>query len=192
VHRSPGAPDPLAERIDALLPQTQCGRCGYAGCLPYAAALAREEAAINRCPPGGTALVANLAALLRRPELPLDPECARRSTDAPPDAVARIDPAACIGCARCLPVCPVDAILGAARFLHTVITAECTGCALCLPVCPVDCIEMGPRAAGEAAPAADENRGRYARHLAREALAGAQRAGLLAERKKAARPPRSE
>ncbi len=208
MHRSPGAPDPLVERIDALLPQTQCGRCGYAGCLPYAAALAREEAAINRCPPGGAALVAQLAALLHRPALPLDPDCRRGypslptdsptdspadgRDDAPIETVAQIDAAACIGCARCLPVCPVDAILGAARFLHTVITAECTGCALCLPVCPVDCIVLAPRAADQTAPAAHQNRDRYARHLAREARSRAERAGLLAERKQAAHPQRSE
>jgi electron transport complex protein RnfB len=197
---SQASPDALAERIDAeridaLLPQTQCGRCGYAGCLPYATALARDEVAINRCPPGGAPLIGALARLLGRTELPLDPTCGLSPTGAPyapPDTVARIDPAACIGCARCLPVCPVDAILGAARFLHTVITAECTGCALCLPVCPVDCIVMGPRAPGEGVPAAHQNRQRYARHLARQALARAEQAGLLAERKQAARPPRSE
>jgi H+/Na+-translocating ferredoxin:NAD+ oxidoreductase subunit B len=173
----------LSERIDALLPQTQCGRCGYAGCRPYADALANAGAAINRCPPGGTALVAALAALLGRPALPLDPECGPSL----PDAVASIESEACIGCARCLPACPVDAILGAARYLHTIITAECTGCALCLPTCPVDCIEMRPRVAGEAAPSGPDNRIRHARHLRREAQQQAGQAQLLAERKRAAR-----
>lgn len=188
MHASGAAAGPLAERIDALLPQTQCGRCGYPGCLPYAAALAADEAAINRCPPGGAALVTALAALLGRPELPLDPDCGPGQ----PDAVASIESEACIGCARCLLACPVDAILGAARSLHTIITAECTGCALCLPSCPVDCIVMRPRAAGEAAPRAADNRARYRAHLAREALAEAGQTELLAERKRAARPPRAE
>ena len=106
--------------------------------------------------------------------------------------MAQVDAEACIGCARCLPACPVDAILGAARYLHTIISAQCTGCALCLPSCPVDCIVMQPRAEGEAAPTAPDNRARFGRHLAREAQERAGQAGLLAERKRAARTQPSE
>lgn len=132
----------LTTRIDALLPQTQCTRCGYPGCRPYAAAIAAGEAPINRCPPGGAPVIADLAALLGRPVLPLDPGC---GTEAPP-RVAEIVEEDCIGCARCIDACPVDAIVGARRYLHAVIAAECSGCELCLPVCPVDCIVMVPDA----------------------------------------------
>ena len=124
-----------AADIDALLPQTQCRQCGYAGCLPYAAAIV-EGAAINRCPPGGPRLIAALALLLERPAAPLDPECGTEK----PRTLAAIDEAACIGCALCLEACPVDAIVGTARHMHTVLADLCTGCELCLPPCPVDCI----------------------------------------------------
>jgi electron transport complex protein RnfB len=134
------AADPLARRIDALLPQTQCRRCGFDACRPYAEALARGETALNRCPPGGAALIGELAALLGRPALPLDPDCGREE----PPRVAFIDEPACIGCARCLDPCPTDAIVGARKRMHTVIAADCTGCELCVPVCPVDCIRMVP------------------------------------------------
>lgn len=155
----------LAARIDALLPQTQCTRCGYAGCLPYAAAMATGGAALNRCPPGGDATIRALAQLLGRPELPLDPDCG--AVAAP--TVAVIESEHCVGCARCLPPCPTDAIVGARRFLHTVIAELCTGCELCLPACPVDCIRIVPRPPGEAgpAPAAADNRDRYHSHLQR-------------------------
>ena len=130
----------LVERIDALLPQTQCGQCLYPGCRPYAAAIASGEADIDRCPPGGDSTVHALAALLDRPPRPLDP-----AYGVPKAAqVAWIDEEKCIGCARCLPACPVDAIVGASRQMHTVIAAQCTGCELCLPPCPVDCIELRP------------------------------------------------
>lgn len=128
----------LTEQIDALLPQTQCGRCGYSACKPYAQAIASGEADIDRCPPGGAEGVRALAKLLRVAAKPLDES---RGLEKPP-AVARIDEDLCIGCARCLPVCPVDAILGAARQMHTVLSDECTGCERCLPACPVDCIRM--------------------------------------------------
>jgi Na+-translocating ferredoxin:NAD+ oxidoreductase subunit B len=157
------SPDP--QSIDALLPQTQCTRCGYPGCLPYAAAIASGEAEINQCPPGGAATIEALATLLGRRPLPLNPA---NGVEAPP-LVAWIDEARCIGCARCLPPCPVDAIVGASKFLHTVIAERCTGCELCLAPCPVDCIEMRPGGA----PADDQpalNRARYAAHNAR--LAG--------------------
>jgi electron transport complex protein RnfB len=144
------AADELAARIDARLPQTQCRRCGFDACRPYAEALARGETEINRCPPGGQALIAELAVLLARPVLPLDPACGR---EAPP-LVAWIDEPACIGCARCLPPCPTDAIVGARKRMHTVIAAECTGCELCVPACPVDCIRMVPAPGLPAAPLA--------------------------------------
>jgi electron transport complex protein RnfB len=132
--------DSLVERIDALLPQTQCGQCRYPGCRPYAAAIASGAAEIDRCPPGGEATVRALAALLDRAPRALD-----SAFGAPkPAQVAWIDEARCIGCARCLPACPVDAIVGASRQMHTVIAAQCTGCELCLPPCPVDCIELRP------------------------------------------------
>lgn len=129
---------PLADRIDDLLPQTQCGQCGFGGCRPYAEALARSEVDINRCPPGGTAGIHALAALLDRPPRPLDPACGVEK----PAAVALIDEAACIGCTKCIQACPVDAIVGAAKHMHTVIAELCTGCELCVPPCPVDCIAL--------------------------------------------------
>ena len=133
------------EEIDALLPQTQCTRCGYDGCRPYAEAVASGEADINRCPPGGEAPMRRLAAATGREPKPIDPECGA----VPEPAVAYIREAECIGCTRCIQVCPVDAIVGAAKQMHTVIADECTGCELCLPACPVDCIDMPPAAPGE-------------------------------------------
>jgi electron transport complex protein RnfB len=134
--------DALADRIDALLPQTQCGQCQFAGCRPYAVAIASGDADIDHCPPGGDVTVAALARLLGREVRPVNP--AYGVTKAP--VVAWIDEDRCIGCARCLPVCPVDAIVGAQRYMHTVVVDECTGCELCVPACPVDCIELRPAA----------------------------------------------
>ena len=132
--------DPVVARVDALLPQSQCAQCGYPGCRPYAEAIVAGEADINRCAPGGEATIQALGRLLQREPHPLDPEYGEHG-----DAlIAVIDEAACIGCARCLEACPVDAILGAPRFMHTVLAAECTGCELCLPPCPVDCISLLP------------------------------------------------
>jgi Na+-translocating ferredoxin:NAD+ oxidoreductase subunit B len=171
--------------IDALLPQTQCTRCGYDGCLPYAQALAGNAAELNQCPPGGTATIRALARALGRPELPLNPANGVEG----PELVAQIDEAACIGCAKCLPPCPVDAILGAQRQMHTVLLALCTGCELCVAPCPVDCIAMVPRASlGEAgeAPGADDNRARFAAHGQRSAARARSRDALLTERKRAA------
>jgi len=135
-------PDPnrLVEQIDALLPQTQCGQCRFPGCRPYAEAIAAGSADIDRCPPGGEATVRALAELLDREPRPVDP--AYGVIKGP--LVAWIDEERCIGCALCLPACPVDAIVGAPRYLHTVIRDECTGCELCLAPCPVDCIELRP------------------------------------------------
>lgn len=131
-------PDALAARIDRLLPQTQCGQCGYAGCRPYADAIAQGTAEINQCPPGGAAGIRALADLLQRPRLPLNPANGIEK----PKALAVIDEATCIGCTKCIQACPVDAIVGAPKLMHTVIAELCTGCELCLPPCPVDCIDM--------------------------------------------------
>ena len=139
--RLPPATDRLVDRIDALLPQTQCAQCRYPGCRPYAEAIARGEAEIDRCPPGGDATVRALAELLDREPRQLDPAYARVGDAA---VVAWIDEDRCIGCARCLPACPVDAIVGAPRYLHTVLAGDCTGCELCLAPCPVDCIVLKP------------------------------------------------
>ena len=130
--------DPIVEQIDAILPQTQCGQCTYAGCRPYAEAIAAGEADINQCPPGGEATIQSLAELLGVDAKPLNAEHGVHMEK----RVAIIDEQVCIGCTLCIQACPVDAILGAAKQMHTVIEAECTGCDLCLPPCPVDCIEM--------------------------------------------------
>jgi electron transport complex protein RnfB len=130
----------LPARIDALLPQTQCGQCRYPGCRPYAEAIARGEAGTDQCPPGGDHTARALADLLGRVHRPVNPEFGAASSA----SVALVNEDLCIGCALCLPACPVDAIVGAPRFMHTVIEAHCTGCGLCVPPCPVDCIEMGP------------------------------------------------
>jgi len=132
--------DSVADRIDAILPQTQCRQCGYSGCRPYAEAIATGHADLNRCPPGGPETVRTLSKLTGLPMKPLE------SVSKPP-AVARIDEGACIGCTLCIQACPVDAIVGAANVMHTVINTECSGCELCLPPCPVDCIAMIPTGA---------------------------------------------
>jgi len=130
--------DALTERINAVLPQTQCAQCGHPGCRPYAEAMARGDADINRCPPGGAATIAALAELLGQEAKPLDESCGEHK----PTLLAVIDEQRCIGCTLCIQACPVDAIAGAAKWMHTVIAAECTGCELCLPPCPVDCIDL--------------------------------------------------
>ena len=132
--------DPIVEKIDALLPQTQCGQCGYAGCRPYAEAIANGQAQINQCPPGGETTMIALADLLGRDPVPLEGEAAEEK----PKALAVIVEPECIGCTLCIQACPVDAILGAAKQMHTVIADQCTGCELCIPPCPVECIHMHP------------------------------------------------
>jgi electron transport complex protein RnfB len=131
--------DPVVDQIDALLPQTQCGQCTYAGCRPYAEAIAKGEADINQCPPGGEATIMALADLLDVEFKPLNAEHGEVKAVA---TVVRIDEHTCIGCTLCIQACPVDAILGAAKQMHTVIESECTGCNLCIPPCPVDCIHI--------------------------------------------------
>ena len=136
--------DPIVEKIDAVLPQTQCGQCGYPGCRPYAEAIAGDKAEINQCPPGGEAGVQALADLLGRDPLPLNPE--NGVAEEGPPLVAVINEETCIGCTKCVQVCPVDAIIGAAKHKHTVLDDYCTGCELCLPpLCPVEaCIILRP------------------------------------------------
>lgn len=131
--------DPIADQVDALLPQTQCGQCSFAGCRPYADAIAAGEAEINRCPPGGEATMLALADLLGRDPVALDEETAEKVP-----SVALIIEKDCIGCTKCIQACPVDAIMGAAKHMHSVFNGECTGCELCVPVCPVECIVMRP------------------------------------------------
>lgn len=160
---------PLVARIDAVLPQTQCRRCGYDDCRRYAEAVAVGAAGINQCPPGGAEGVARLAALIGATPIALNPTHGVEG----PLRNARIDEAACIGCTLCLDPCPVDCIIGGPKSLHTVIESLCTGCELCLPACPVDCIVMhvvgdgttGWRAWGEAR--ANQARDRYAIHQRR-------------------------
>lgn len=131
--------NPLVEKIDAVLPQTQCGQCGYPGCKPYAEAIATGAADINLCPPGGEEGIRKLADLLGVDFKPFGEGAGPKAK-----AVAFIDESTCIGCTLCLQACPVDAIVGAAKQMHTIIASECTGCELCVAPCPVDCISMQP------------------------------------------------
>lgn len=133
-------PKTLADRIEDVLPQTQCTKCGYKGCRPYAEAIASGEANINQCPPGGAEGIRRLSSVTGRPVIPLNPVNGFER----PRAVAFIDESLCIGCTLCIQACPVDAILGAAKQMHTIIPEQCTGCDLCVPACPVDCIVMYP------------------------------------------------
>lgn len=179
-----GSAEAGIDAIDALLAQTQCQACGYPACRPYAEAIASGDA-IDKCRPGGSETVRALAALLGRAVVP-------PAQPALPLQVAWIDPERCIGCARCLPPCPVDAIVGMQPFLHTVLAEHCTGCELCIAPCPVDCIEM--RLLGDATPAPppaeaarERARARWQAHVDRNARrqreAAAQRARRLAERR---------
>jgi electron transport complex protein RnfB len=171
----------LADHIDALLPQTQCTRCGYPSCRDYAQAIADDAAAINQCPPGGAAGIAALARLLDREAVPLNPVNGVET----PRTVAFIDEAACIGCTKCIQACPVDAILGASKFMHTVIAEECTGCELCVAPCPVDCITMIPARDADvpAANRAPQYRRRFEARNARLQRLADEHAKALAARK---------
>ena len=177
-HNSPLVSDVMtpAARIDALLPQTQCTRCGYPACRDYAQALADGTANINQCPPGGAAGIAALADLLGRAIEPLNPANGVEK----PREVALIDEAVCIGCTKCIAACPVDAIVGASKRMHTILADECTGCELCIAPCPVDCIAMIPATL----PAdAGKYRARYVARNERLARWDAERAAELTARK---------
>ncbi len=169
VQPSGTAPSPPAAAFDALLPQTQCTRCGYPDCHGYAQAMADGQAAINRCPPGGAEGIVRLSRLSGQPALPLDAACGSEG----PRALAVIDEGWCIGCTLCIKACPVDCIIGASKAMHTVIDEQCTGCELCVPACPVDCIAMVPVTAPHtgwqawSGPLADAARDRYAFHRLR-------------------------
>jgi electron transport complex protein RnfB len=171
----------LAEKIDALLPQTQCTQCGYPACKPYADAIAKGEADINQCPPGGEAGVRKLAALVGREAKPLDPRYGVER----PRRVAFIDEPRCIGCTLCIQACPVDAIVGAPKLMHTIVAELCSGCDLCVPPCPVDCIDM-VSAIGEDAiwdgARADAARERFELRRARLERERSERAERLAQR----------
>jgi len=171
----------LAARIDALLPQTQCTRCGYPTCADYAAAIADGEAEINQCPPGGAAGIARLAALLGRAPKPLNPANGIEA----PRLRAVIDEAVCIGCTKCIQACPVDAILGANKRMHTVLADECSGCELCIAPCPVDCIALVPAAGGtdDALVRAPQYRARFVARAARLHRLETEQAAELAARK---------
>ncbi len=162
----------LAQRLDALLPQTQCTQCGYDGCRPYAEALAAGSAATNQCPPGGDEGAVQLARLLSREPVLLDAAHAFRAP-----RVALIDEAVCIGCTKCILACPVDAIVGASKLMHTVIASWCTGCELCVPPCPVDCISLEP---SPALPPPDLSRTRHENRAVRLARDAEERSARLA------------
>jgi Na+-translocating ferredoxin:NAD+ oxidoreductase subunit B len=174
-------PSPITLQIDALLPQTQCTRCGYPACLDYADAIARGEADINQCPPGGADGIAALATLLRRQAKPLNPANGLEK----PREVAVIDEEICIGCTKCIQACPVDAIVGASKWMHTVIADECSGCELCIAPCPVDCIEMIPLSPPQhdTMERAVQYRMRYESHNARLGRIERERADELIARK---------
>ncbi len=183
-------PAQLASRIHAVLPQTQCTRCGYPDCAAYAAAIAEGEAAINQCPPGGIEGVTRLASITGLPTIPLNPANGAEG----PRSIAVIDEAWCIGCTLCLPVCPTDAILGSNKMMHTVIEADCTGCELCIAVCPVDCISLenvsGDKTgwAAWSAPQAQSAHDRYAVHLQRLDMSDSSRLLSLSQPTEAGRP----
>lgn len=176
------SPHTITQRIDALLPQTQCTRCGYPACLEYAQAIARDEADINQCPPGGSAGIDALAMLLGRASKPLNPANGVEK----PAEIAIIDEAVCIGCTKCIQVCPVDAIVGASKMMHTILVDECSGCDLCIPACPVDCISVivhVERKTPSSIDLAAHYRQRYESRELRLARERAERASALAARK---------
>jgi electron transport complex protein RnfB len=180
----PQAPvNTLSDRIDAWLPQTQCTRCGYPRCRDYADAVADGRADINRCPPGGEITLRALADLLGTPTKPLDPECGAHQ----PRQLAVIDESVCIGCRKCIVACPVDAIVGAPKLMHTVIASECNGCGLCVPPCPVDCIDLPPIAGNPQQPWPDYS----AQEAAHWRTRTERRLARLAQRKKKTSAPRT-
>ena len=174
----------LVQSLDDALPQTQCTRCGYPDCRSYAEAMARGEADINQCPPGGAEGIARLAQITGRPALPLNPAHGHEG----PRRLAVIDEAWCIGCTLCLKACPVDCIVGGSKQMHTVIAPSCTGCELCIPVCPVDCISLEDVPGGQtgwaawSAPQAQEARERFEFHRFRQQRADAETSARLATR----------
>ena len=186
----------IADQIDDLLPQTQCTQCGFSGCRPYAEAIASGDAQIDQCPPGGAQGIARLAALLGRAVIPLNPAHGVEK----PLAAALIDEQWCIGCTLCIQACPVDAIVGAAKRMHTVLLEQCTGCELCVAPCPVDCIEMIPRSElvergaqiSQDGPAAQDSRLRYLAWHARHAHAEEEHRIRLAEKARAERAALNE
>lgn len=172
---------PLADRIDALLPQTQCTRCGYPACRDYAQAIADGDADINQCPPGGQAGIDLLAVLLERAPKPLNPANGVEK----PREIALIDEELCIGCTKCIAACPVDAIVGASKMMHTILIDECSGCELCIAPCPVDCIALVPAAAnGPARDPAARYRARYEARNVRLRRDEAEHSAKLAARKR--------
>jgi electron transport complex protein RnfB len=177
------------DSVDALLPQTQCTRCGYPSCRDYAAAIASDQARINQCPPGGTETIIALATLTGKSIEPLNKD---NGIEAAPK-VAFIDEERCIGCTKCLPPCPVDAIVGARQRMHTVVADLCTGCELCVAPCPVDCIIMIPLLASPlktlTLPDADDSRARFEARNARIKRRAAEKAATLAAKKLGARAP---
>ncbi len=177
---------PLADRIDAILPQTQCGKCGYPGCRPYAEAIASGEAGINKCPPGGEDGIRELADLLGVEFKPFDADVVLK-----PPSVAFIDENLCIGCTLCIQACPVDAISGAPKLMHTIIAPLCTGCELCVAPCPVNCISMLPLpekmlTRDEKRATAAAARERYQFRLTRTERDRREKAERLAQKEKAA------
>jgi electron transport complex protein RnfB len=178
-----------ADAIDALLPQTQCTRCGFPSCRDYARAIAQGQTHVNQCPPGGTETLLALAALTGLPIEPLNKDNGIESAP----KVAYIDEERCIGCTKCLPPCPVDAIVGARQRMHTVVAEVCTGCELCVAPCPVDCIVMIPLLASPlpslTLPAPDLSRARFEARNARVTRRNAERAAILADKKRGARTP---
>jgi Na+-translocating ferredoxin:NAD+ oxidoreductase subunit B len=154
----------MIEQLNDLLPQTQCGQCSFKGCRPYAEAILSGEADINQCPPSGNEGIARIAAFLNLPAKPLNTQFGEHK----PKSVAVIDEASCIGCVKCIAVCPVDAILGSSKMMHTVILSECTGCELCIPACPVDCISMQVLENSQLAPTSSHAKMRYENHQARK------------------------
>ena len=178
----------LTDRIDALLPQTQCTKCGHEGCRPYAQAIAAGAEPINRCPPGGDEGIAALAGLLSVPIVPLDTTRGEHG----PLLVAVIDEAHCIGCTLCIQACPVDAIVGANKRMHTVLADVCTGCDLCVPPCPVDCIDMVPARRAWTPDDASSSRPRYQARNARLSRLAADNARLMADTAQSAATPAAE